>query len=64
MDKRDLAKLICRDIFECGDEPDSPAQRLQYMGGTYPNDEVAQGGLCPAALTRLITRSLETHLDS
>lgn len=57
----ELAAKIAREIFDCGDE--SPqfggkAQRLQFMGGTYPGNEVAMGGLNEFALTAVIRRAL------
>lgn len=60
-----LASKIARAVFECGDE--SPerggkAQRLQFMGGTYPNNEIVMGGLSEYALASVIERALAANL--
>ena len=61
----EIAKNVARDIFEYGDEPDSPASRMQYMGGSYDdNTEVPQGGLCEDALAGAIEKALTKHLLS
>ncbi len=61
-----LAETIARKIFECGDEPlfpDGKVQRLQFMGGTWPNHERSLGGLSEQALTLLIERVLAVEID-
>lgn len=57
----ELAAKISRAIFKCGD--DAPrfggkTQRIQFMGGTYPNNEQAMGGLNESALASVIERVL------
>ncbi len=49
-----LAQKIAREIFKIGDEPNSPTQRIQFIGGEYPNNEKPQGGLCEVALVKFI----------
>lgn len=55
----ELARKIARAIFETGDETHDTVQRIQFMGGTYPDHETALGGLCEVALMQVITRVLE-----
>lgn len=50
-----LATYLARAIFECGDQCNDKAQRLEFKGGTYPDSETALGGLCES--------SLESFLD-
>ena len=55
----DLGVNIARAIFEVGDEPDrcgGKAQRIQFMGGRWPENEVALGGLNEASLALVINR--------
>ena len=56
------AKAIARDIFEVGDEPSSPVHRMQFIGGTYPDNEKTQGGVCEIALETLIKNSLKKQI--
>ncbi len=58
-----IADKIARHIFEIGDEPESKTQRLQFMGGKYP-DEVDQGGLNEIALCRVILEALKIHMNA
>ena len=58
-DANEIAKKIARELFEVGDEPDSPTQRLQFMGGDYVNrNEKAQGGLCEVAMAEFLEKRL------
>lgn len=54
-----LATKLARAIFECGDDirpgGTDKCQRIQFMGGTYPDAERPLGGLCES--------SLESYLD-
>lgn len=60
MKNTELAILIAEDIMKCGGEPDSPANRIQFMGGSWADStEKAQGGLCEAALADLIQVTLD-----
>jgi hypothetical protein len=59
---RALAEKIAREIFECGSEPSRQGglvQRIQYMGGTYPDNEIVLGGLCERALADVIYETLQ-----
>jgi hypothetical protein len=60
-DDKELAAIIARKIFECGDEPDSPAQRIQFLGGTYPHAEREQGGFGEGPLADFIEGVLSEH---
>lgn len=55
-----LADKIARDIMSEGDGP-TPCQRIQFMGGKYPDAELGQGGLCESSLARCIAKSLKRH---
>ena len=61
IEQKELAEKVARDIMAIGDEPNSKAQRLQYMGGEYPDNEKKQGGLCENALADVIEESLHEH---
>ena len=52
-----IARQIARGIREMGDGP-TPCQRIQFLGGTYPDAEIAQGGLCEEALVKCIEKTL------
>lgn len=49
---------IARDIFLAGSRPGSRCQRLQFLGGEYPDKEIAQGGMTEENLVKVIGRSL------
>jgi len=55
----ELAEILATAIFKMGDEPDDMAQRIQFMGGTYPGRETTLGGLNKLTLTLVIRRVLE-----
>ena len=57
----ELAKKIAREIFELGDEPNSPTQRLSFVGGKWPDNEKHQGGIAEYPLMRLIEKVLNDH---
>lgn len=60
MENTKLAGFIAEDIMKCGDEPNSPATRIQFMAGSWSEDsEKAQGGLCKASLANLIQGTLD-----
>ena len=64
MDVNGVAKKVCADLFECGDERDSPANRIQFMGGSWLDEtETPQGGFCKEALEKFIARSLKKHVN-
>lgn len=57
-----LAKKIARDIFECGNEPESPTNRIEFKGKKdIQGGERAQGGLCFIALADRIEMSLRDY---
>lgn len=53
-EKMEFAQKIANHIFALGNEPNSPTQRIQFMGGNDPDNEKEQGGLCLSALTNRI----------
>ena len=59
----DLADKIARDIFAEGDER-TPCQRIQFMGGTYPDREENNGGYCEIALANALRKILARHLPN
>ena len=46
-----------------GDRP-TPCQRIQFMGGTYPDRETNQGGFNEWALADRIRYALRRHLPN
>lgn len=54
--KEQLAKYLARKVFECpaGSEPDD-VRRIQFRGV----GEIDMGGLCEAALARVLLKALE-----
>lgn len=59
-----LAAKLARKIFECGDDLPQfggKTQRIQFMGGTYPANERAMGGMNEMALASLIERVLTAN---
>lgn len=55
-----LAARIAHDIFKVGDSH-TPCQRIQFMGGVYPDNEIGNGGFDQNALKRCIKESLSKH---
>lgn len=53
-DHENQAAEIARRIFRCGDEFGDTVQRIQFKGGTYPDSETNQGGMCEKALSTFI----------
>lgn len=51
-------ELLARMLFELGDEPGSPCQRIEFKGGEYPKREKSQGGMCESALGSWLDRAL------
>jgi len=59
MNNQKLAGIIAEAIMECGDEPERPTTRIQFMSGSWSeNTEKTQGGLCKASLASLIQDAL------
>lgn len=56
-----LAVRLARGIFEVGDEPDDKVQRIQFMGGDYPDHETKLGGLGESSLADYLDWLLERH---
>jgi hypothetical protein len=62
MNNTKLAELIAEDIMQCGDEPNSPTTRIQFMSGLWSEgNEKPQGGLCKVALANLIQATLDAQ---
>lgn len=56
-----LATKLARMIFEIGDEParlGGKVQRIQFMGGDYPDGEIPLGGLCESSLEHFLDHAL------
>lgn len=51
-----LASTIATALFSCGDEPNSPCQRIEFLGGEYPDNEIPQGGLNKDSLINFLYR--------
>lgn len=62
-----LATKLARAIFEIGDEPSilgGKVQRIQFMGGTYPDAERPLGGLCESSLEAFLDYTLAKEFPS
>jgi len=59
--RKKLALKIARDIFMVGNELNDPCQRLQFMCGTYPDDEHEAGGLNETGLVKLIDNAILSY---
>jgi len=59
-ESEDIAMKIARDLMAIGDGP-TPCQRIQFMGGHWPDGEIPQGGLCEAALVLELRSMLKKH---
>lgn len=55
---KDMAAFIARAIFESGSVPHDKAQRIQFMGGKYPDWETALGGYGEHGLTDCIRAAI------
>lgn len=56
-----LATKLARAIFEIGDEPritGGKVQRIQFMGGEYPDGEIPLGGVCESSLESFLDYTL------
>jgi hypothetical protein len=58
-----LGALLARDIFKVGDFP-APTKRIQFMAGTWPDHEKAQGGMCEKALAEFIAKRLDEYMPN
>lgn len=61
---KSLAEAVAKDIFELGNEPDSPCHRIEFKGGKHPNAETAQGGMCLKSLADNIEESIKKRLST
>lgn len=55
-----LAIRLARAIFALGDagEDNDKTQRIQFMGGTYPDHETNLGGVCESSLASFLDYEL------
>ena len=58
MTNKELAVLITRAIFACGDERDDKTQRIQFKGGHWPDAETNLGGFNEPALAAFVEKVL------
>lgn len=58
----DLSEIIVKALFELGNEPGSPCQRIAFIAGIHPDNEIAQGGLNKAGLTDFIKRIIAKNV--
>lgn len=66
MTNHERAVKLARGIFAVGDEPiqhGGMVQRIQFMGGTYPDRETKLGGLSEIALISVLHRLID-QLDA
>lgn len=62
-----LAGFLARAIFLVGDEParfGGKTQRIQFMGGSWPDHEVKMGGLNETALAQVIVEALNLNAQA
>ncbi len=59
LNNRERAAQVARDIFQLGNRGSDKAQRMQYKGGIYPDNETDLGGLCEESLAAFVKRSLD-----
>lgn len=49
-----IANVLAENIFNLGDYPNSPCNRMQFKGGKWPDAERDQGGIVEGRLASLI----------
>jgi hypothetical protein len=59
----EIAKKLARALIKLGDHYESPCQRIQFMCGEYPDNEIPAGGMCEEALVMFFERLLATELS-
>jgi hypothetical protein len=59
--RHSLAEAIANELFELGDELNSPTQRIEFKGGSYTTGERSQGGMCKEAMTSWLAEALDRH---
>jgi len=57
----DLADYLAHAIFAQGNECHDRVQRIQFMGGKYPDHETKLGGYCREALRDCIKRAIDAR---
>ena len=55
----ELAKYLTKELFDIGNEPESPTQRIQFMAGKWPDNETSQGGMGKIAMIKFFATRLE-----
>jgi hypothetical protein len=60
---RKLAEQLAEDIFAEGKGPGGSCNRIQFLGGEYPHNEIDHGGFCKLALAGALQTSLHKHLN-
>ena len=60
MDEQKLADRITDALFHLCSEPEMECTRIQFIGGTYPDDEAEMCGLCKEAFRDWILKELKT----
>ena len=58
-----LGAQLAKDLLAIGGDPESPAHRVQFKGGKYPDDEKDQGGMCETALASFFAAKLKEYLS-
>lgn len=59
-----LGAALARDVFAIVVRNDDKTQRIQFMGGTWPNEETHLGGLCEEALAQFLAGALRRRLPT
>ena len=55
----DLACAIVRDLFESMSTDCDVVQRIEFIGGEWPDNETNMGGFCEEALARRLDTALK-----
>jgi hypothetical protein len=64
VNERKLAMFLARWVFQLGDGfLSTPVQRLKFMHGRYPDNEIAGGGICEEALVDQFTNALLAYRE-
>lgn len=63
MNAQNIALQLAKDIFEAGNNQDSHCHRIQFLGGSYPDNETPQGGMCEQSLACFISKSLSDQVS-
>lgn len=62
MDKyRELGDRLATEFLSVGDDPDNPATRIQYKGGSFLTEETDNGGMNLTALKNYFTEWLRNN---